>query len=511
MSIRKIGIYLLIITLLCCALQAPAFAQPTGQITDITARIDKNAQHDVSVIRPGTILEYPLTADMFAWSGTPGQAGDPVTTAQLRQSNITVRHSAAGSQILKEITLSTMQYNGQTTASVRIEFAEELVSVNALPFRLTIFLSIRGTRNAASEITLFGDFENEEVTIDSGTNFASLAGGKVLSVAGSGHIASLEIDMGDGVRLFTRASGGMKYYATARNRITTADNAILARFPDIVTIVRLRTVNVSQAGSRVSLRDIGDYHVYDAAGNYLGRTGELVAFSEVYYLTGERVDMSGLASGNASDSPGAGSAANNQQSPFGDTPEESTARAAMASAAAEASTAGSGVATTRTRDLESISPSELVAMFEAASRARMRARYIADTSAIFSTGIQGRIEINPALAVGLNRDILLGVHTQGPGAENTAALFRRHYSNRLSVIHLSHEGSYGMRVRIAARIHMPDADMTNLYFYHYDRDRNRFRRVISPNSSVDQNGFLHFDTIFGGDIIVSEGPLTSQN
>ena len=512
MFIRKITIYLLVISVLFYALSLSTFAQSPGTITDITARIDKNIQHDTTSINPGTTVEYPLTADMFTWSGNEaGQEGAPITHTQLRQANITVRHSAAQPRIIKAITLSTMRYNGQTTSCVRIEFAEEFVSVNRREFRLTIFLSMGSTRKAASEITLFGDFENEEIEIDSGTDYVSLVGGKVLSITG-GHISNLEIDMGDGVQLFTRVSSGRRYYATAQNRMLNEDDAMISRFPVIQAVVRLKTINLAPTGKCVSMKDIGDYHVYDASGTYLGRTNGLVSFSEIYYLTNEQINMNGVSPSPTSPS-GSGDSddpQNSPASPFGGTLEERAARNDMADAAKDAAASGSDTATVRAKDVERISSAELEAMFNAASLARMRARYVVDTTVSGGSGIQGRIEINPAFAVGLDRDIFLGVYTSQSVVEKTAAVFERHYSNRISVIHLSHEGSYGMNVKITARVDLSGIDRSSIYLYYYDREQNRIKRFSDPGSFIDRNGFIHFNTVFGGDVIVSEGPLTKK-
>jgi len=53
-------------------------------------------------------------------------------------------------------------------------------------------------------------------------------------------------------------------------------------------------------------------------------------------------------------------------------------------------------------------------------------------------------------------------------------------------------------------------DRKNLYFYCYDKRKNSYKRIANPNCYVDKNGYLHFNTIYGGYIIVSEGPVTKQ-
>ena len=196
-------------------------------------------------------------------------------------------------------------------------------------------------------------------------------------------------------------------------------------------------------------------------------------------------------------------------SPFGGTQEEKAAKEAVADAADEAAQSGSDMASVSAENIESISSAELEAMYKAASLAKMKAIYTADTTNTRGS-IEGRIEINPALAVKLNKDIYLGVHTSGAEVNRISSLFKRTYSNQLCVIHLSHRGSYGMKVKIAAKISLDNADPGNIYLYHYDNATNSFKPFAAPEMFVDKNGYLHFDTIYGGDVIVSEYPLNRK-
>jgi hypothetical protein len=499
MNICRKAICLFVLALICWAKPLIVFGESRVLITSITAPISQNANHDTAIVRPGTVLEYPLTSDMFAWSAD--QTTAPVTLSQLRQGDITVKYSGVQSRIIEDISLDTTTYNGQTTACVKVEFADELFSVEKREFRAKIYLAADNKRVEVSEITLTGDFENEEITVDSGDDYADLSDGKVL--AANDYIANLEIYMGGDVLLYTRVSSGQKYYAAAKNEITDADDAMLTKYPGIETAVRLTVINLKPTGKCVSLKDIGDYHIYDARGAYLGKTSELVSFSPLYYLVGEKIDMSGAATGDPNAS------ADKSLSPFGGTPEEKAAKEAIAGAAEAAAQSGSDTANVSAKNVESISSAELEAMYNAAALAEMKTKYTADTTTA-NGSVQGRIEINPALAVNLNKDILLGVSTSGTEADRISSIFKRFYSNRLCVIYLSHAGSYGMKVKIAAKINMDNLNMNDVFLYRYDSAANSFKPFPAPEMFIDQNGYLHFDTIYGGGIIVSEGPLSRR-
>jgi len=496
-----------------------AAAQPSGSITAIVEPINYNVQHNTSTVRPGTVLEFPLTADMFAWDGTPGAAGDPVTLNQLNQNNVTVGYDIRQSQVLESVTLSTMTHAGQITASVRVEFAEAFVNVNRREFEITIHLLLSNVQVVDSRIILRGNFENPEVTVSAGDDFVNISDGSVLLALGN--ISDLEIYLGYRVSIFTRVVSGQRYYATATTGITRADMSIIERHPDIHTAVRLNTVGIIPAWTRVSLQEIGNYYVYNTSGGFIGTTNERLPFANLFYLSSERlgVGTGGFpAPGPSGSGAGGGASGNGAAGPgvltrpvFGDTPRQLAARTAMAEAVRYATSVGSNTARLHVRDVSVISASELQSMFNAASASGLRARYIVDTSVSPRVdAIQGRIEINPALAMGLNRDIFLGVHTSVARTQWTTRHFERHFANQIRVIQLDHHGSYGMPVRIMARVDTAGMNVNNLHFYSYDRQRNFSTRIRTPSYFVDTNGFLHFNTIYGGYIIVSEGRLVER-
>ena len=201
------------------------------------------------------------------------------------------------------------------------------------------------------------------------------------------------------------------------------------------------------------------------------------------------------------------------------------------------------------RDVEVVTSWELQAMFEVASRARVRSRYIVDTTIAapsttstengngnngnsgngsesgnessgpniignintnWNSRVQGRIEINPALAMGLNRDIYLGVRTVDAYVEGFTEFISRYLSGQFRVVRLAHEGDFGMPVQITANVNLSDMDTRNLSFLSYNREENVLIPLLTPNSSVDSGGYLHFTTIYGGYIIVSDGPMTRR-
>ena len=76
-------------------------------------------------------------------------------------------------------------------------------------------------------------------------------------------------------------------------------------------------------------------------------------------------------------------------------------------------------------------------------------------------------------------------------------------------VSLGQQGSFGQTVTIAAKFNTT-LNAQNLAFYVYDRTANTFRRIQSPNYRIDSNGYVHFDTAMGGEIVISDGALSRR-
>ena len=119
--------------------------------------------------------------------------------------------------------------------------------------------------------------------------------------------------------------------------------------------------------------------------------------------------------------------------------------------------------------------------------------------------VQVRVYIdNPAV---FGKDMLLSGHVKGADVDRIDSLFERFFSNRIQVIHLDQKDDWAQPVRVAAKVDLSGMNVANLYFYGYDEKTNTYRRIENPAHAMDANGFLHFTTPYGGDIILSDGPL----
>ena len=191
------------------------------------------------------------------------------------------------------------------------------------------------------------------------------------------------------------------------------------------------------------------------------------------------------------------------------TPVNVTRAAAVAStndAIAAARAAGSANAAARLRNPGEISLSLLQTMARMANQAGMTLRLQADSMTADNRAVDVRITLDPAQST---QDLNLSASTTNTQATRTKNTFTRFFNNDVMVVSLGQQGGFGQQVRIAARLDS-NLNTENLVIYAYDRATNSYRQIREPNIRLDANGYIHFDTTLGGDIMISDGPLARK-
>ena len=107
-------------------------------------------------------------------------------------------------------------------------------------------------------------------------------------------------------------------------------------------------------------------------------------------------------------------------------------------------------------------------------------------------------------------DVYVSAWTGSQNATWIRNHFERFFDNQIRVVEFDHAGAWGQTVRVAARLDLAGMDTDNLVLYTYDREVNRYRRILEPNYRIDRNGYLHFRTDMGGAVIVSDGALVRR-
>ena len=132
--------------------------------------------------------------------------------------------------------------------------------------------------------------------------------------------------------------------------------------------------------------------------------------------------------------------------------------------------------------------------------------YMHDTTA--DGAVQVRVQFtNPSP---ITTDVLLSGWVKGDAVNSIKGIFEKWFKNKVRVIHLEQQGSFGQPVQIAARVDLTGMDTENLYFYSYDKKANSYKRIEKPAYWIDKNGYLRFTTEYAGEIIISEGLLEKK-
>ena len=132
------------------------------------------------------------------------------------------------------------------------------------------------------------------------------------------------------------------------------------------------------------------------------------------------------------------------------------------------------------------------------------------TSTIFAdyvvdNAIMARIYIEPSK---MQKPISVAARLDDTAIAPAKNMFTNFFNNKMAYMQLGQVGDYGTTISIAAKINLTGMDATQLHFYSYDTTTNSYTTITAPNSWIDVAGYVHFDTSFGGYIIISEGPLT---
>jgi hypothetical protein len=103
---------------------------------------------------------------------------------------------------------------------------------------------------------------------------------------------------------------------------------------------------------------------------------------------------------------------------------------------------------------------------------------------------------------------MLSGSVYGSDTINALSKFKERWpGKKLSVIVFDQSGSFGMTVQVSAKADLAGLSTESLYLYAYDNSIPGYRR-IGENYRIDANGYLHFTTNLGGDIVISNGPLS---
>ena len=180
---------------------------------------------------------------------------------------------------------------------------------------------------------------------------------------------------------------------------------------------------------------------------------------------------------------------------------QASATRAISQAVSKARANGSNSAEAIMQNVSVVSASILESMASEARKSGVNAYLSVDTMKNGIVDVRVRIPVSAAARLG--RDVNMA------SVDNTAvkARFNRYYSNRLDVVALAQNGSFGVPASVAARLALGNADAADLHFYSFNAATNSYQEMVQTGAFIDVNGYLHFNTELGGYIVISVGAL----
>ena len=430
----------------------------------------------------------------------------PITTGTQSRDRPTIEWSSnRGSDAIKSIELTT---DSSKSYYIKLTLNDMLRRTSDLDFRATIRLKHNGKRLRDLEVAIDGTVRNKEQTVGTGDDYINVSDGNVIYA--DSQIGKLQIflDKDETVSLVSRMTKGRKHYASYSDEMASNDERIYDRYGQIVYFHHIQQVNLDAAKVKFEYSQNLYAYAINSSGNlvYVGRTREELPFHNKFFIAESQIknigkdgadDDSSASSSNSSSTTSSGGATSSGSTAL----TQARANEAAKSAASTAKANGLSTATVTIRDVESASRETLVAM---AKTAGMTVRFNADILNAKGNAVDIRLSLNPANAT---KDLKLQASSYSAQAKATKAFFEKWFSNKLLCISMTHQGSFGQTVQIAAKISTLGMDTKKLNFYSYNRATNQYTKITTPNYSVDKNGFIHFSSTYGGDIVISEGAL----
>lgn len=177
----------------------------------------------------------------------------------------------------------------------------------------------------------------------------------------------------------------------------------------------------------------------------------------------------------------------------------------------EAAAAGkTASAEVKVKNAGSITPEALRSMRLTTEASKGKAKLLADSTSPDGK-IAARLYIDPEKSFYVDKEIKLGVSMEQKDTQKTQSTFERYFDNKVSVVHFDHEGAFGMNIDAAVKVDLTGMNTKNLLFYSYNPKTNRYTPITNADAYMDENGFLHFTTNMGGDLVITDKPLTPRS
>lgn len=232
----------------------------------------------------GSELKIYLTSNLFVDKNsvnlaTTAAPNTYLTKSQIRAGKITIKRTTSKGKAV--IDSFGIKYD-KKGAYIGVEFVEPYASIKETEFSGTYYLYVNDKRIDSTKLTIAGTLENEIIEVDRDTEYVDLSEGVVAEAVDSA--TKVELYLGEELTVLANLRKGKKYYATCTTEPSDQDLDVMEKYPDIVEVYTLTTINLAPTGN-VATFDTDQYYAYDATGKYLGTTSKRLPFSQKYYLS----------------------------------------------------------------------------------------------------------------------------------------------------------------------------------------------------------------------------------
>lgn len=121
-----------------------------------------------------------------------------------------------------------------------------------------------------------------------------------------------------------------------------------------------------------------------------------------------------------------------------------------------------------------------------------------------SGSVDVRLTVNPSACT---KGFATLATTDSEVVDYTINIFNKFYSNKFACVAFLQDKSFGTTVNVAAKVDLSGLDTSKLHFYSYSVHENQISTIENTNYFIDENGYLHFDTTYAGNILITDKPL----
>jgi predicted ribonuclease toxin of YeeF-YezG toxin-antitoxin module len=189
------------------------------------------------------------------------------------------------------------------------------------------------------------------------------------------------------------------------------------------------------------------------------------------------------------------------------TPAPVTAEAVSEAASAAIENVAAGeTATVKMVNVTTVSATALQDVFAQAAAAEKTA--VVNVDVVAGNAVATRVYVTEAIAAALTGDVNLSVSVDPAVTAPTVNFFNTYFSNEVAVVSLGQQGAYGASIPMAVQLDLTNLNTETLVFYSYDKATNTYTAIPAANYRIDGKGYLHFTTPVGGEIVITDAPLT---